>query len=225
MGIISIEKANELYWLGRYTERVFTTLQVFNSIYDKMIDQDTFAYDEFCMRLTIPNIYVSQEDFIKRYLFDEKNTDSLISNLYRAYDNAILHREDISSEVLAYIHMSLDVLKASRDSDTPLWSLMPLTDYIFAFWGSAEDYIEEEIRHILKAGKLVERLDLYLRLGMSKELIQKECCRLKFRVHQLQMEYNEEALQSLETIILKEESWEQDIPHALFTLGSILEIL
>lgn len=225
MGTISIEKVNELYWLGRYTERVFTTLQVFNKIYDKMIDQDGFAYDDFCMRLTIPNLYTSQEDFIKRYLFDPGNMDSLLSNMYRAYDNAILHREDISSEVLAYIHMSLDVLKSSRDSDTPLWSLMPLTDYIFAFWGSAEDYVEEEVRHILKAGKLVERLDLYLRLGMSKELIQKEYCRLKFRVHLLRVDYNEAALQRLGRYIMEEESWEENLQEALFTLGSILEML
>ena len=29
MGIISIEKADHLYWLGRYTERVYTILRVF----------------------------------------------------------------------------------------------------------------------------------------------------------------------------------------------------
>ena len=27
MGIISIEQSGRLYWLGRYTERVFTTLK------------------------------------------------------------------------------------------------------------------------------------------------------------------------------------------------------
>ena len=38
MGIISIEKADHLYWLGRYTERVYTTLRVFFHIYDNMIE-------------------------------------------------------------------------------------------------------------------------------------------------------------------------------------------
>lgn len=33
MGIVSVEKANHLYWLGRYTERVFTTLKGFISVY------------------------------------------------------------------------------------------------------------------------------------------------------------------------------------------------
>ena len=29
MGIISVEQASRLYWLGRYTERVYTTIRMF----------------------------------------------------------------------------------------------------------------------------------------------------------------------------------------------------
>lgn len=225
MGSISLEKINGLYWMGRYTERVFTTLQVFNKIYDRMIDQDDFAYDEFCHRLTIPNIYTSKEDFIKRYLFDESNPDSLLANMYRAYDNAIIHREDISSEVLAYIHMALDVLKSSKDSLTPLWSLQPLTDDLFAFWGSVEDYVEEEVRDIMKVGKMVERLDLYLRLDMEYPLVEREFCRLRARVNKLHVEYNKAALEQLSEIIDKREALNGPYQEALYALGSILEML
>lgn len=225
MGSISLEKINGLYWMGRYTERVFTTMQVFNKIYDQMIDQDDFAYDDFCHRLTIPNIYTSKEDFIKRYLFDESNPDSLLANMLRAYDNAIIHREDISSEVLAYIHMALDVLKSNKDSLTPIWSLQPLTDYLFAFWGSVEDYVEEDIRDIMKAGKLVERLDLYLRLGMDLSLVEREYCRLKARVNKLHVEYNKAALEQLSEIIGKGAAWREQYQEALYALGSILEML
>lgn len=225
MGAISLEKINGLYWMGRYTERVFTTLQVFNKIYDRMIDQDDFAYDDFCRRLAIPNIYTSKEDFIKRYLFDAANPDSLLSNMYRAYDNAIIHREDISSEALAYIHMALDVLKSSKTSKTPLWSLQPLTDDLFAFWGSVEDYVEEDVRDLMKAGKMVERLDLYLRLDMSLPLVEREFCRLKARVAKLHVEYNKAALEQLSEIIGKGEAWREQYNEALYALGSILEML
>lgn len=225
MGSISLEKIDGLYWLGRYTERVFTTLQVFNKIYDRMIDQDDFAYDEFCRRLSIPNIYTSKEDFIRRYLFDESNPDSLLANMYRAYDNAIIHREDISSEVLAYIHMALDVLKSSKNSHTPIWSLQPLTDDVFAFWGSVEDYVEEEVRDIMKVGKMVERLDLYLRLDMSDSLVEREFCRLKARVNKLHVEYNKAALEQLSEIIHNRETLGGRCPEALHALGSILEML
>lgn len=226
MGAISLEKVNGLYWMGRYTERVFTTMQVFNHIYDQMIDQDGFAYDDFCHRLSIPNIYLSKEDFIRRYLFDPENPDSLLANMYRAYDNAIIHREDISSEVLAYIHMALDVIKSSRDSQTPIWSLQPLTDDLFAFWGSVEDYVEDEdVRNIMKAGKLVERLDLYMRLGMSFPLVEKEFCRLRARVAKLHVEYNRTALERLSEIVGKGEAWRAQYQEALYALGSILEMI
>ena len=34
MGIITLNKVDELWWLGRYTERVFTTLKTFIPYYD-----------------------------------------------------------------------------------------------------------------------------------------------------------------------------------------------
>ena len=42
MGIMSVEKFQHLFWLGRYTERVFSTLRIFCKYYDKMIDNDTY---------------------------------------------------------------------------------------------------------------------------------------------------------------------------------------
>ena len=63
MGIISIEKADHLFWLGRYMERVYTTLDTFFSYYDRMLDLDPDAYHKFCEKLSIPDIYENREDF------------------------------------------------------------------------------------------------------------------------------------------------------------------
>ena len=38
MGDMSINKASRLFWLGRYYERVATTLTYFWSWYDRLID-------------------------------------------------------------------------------------------------------------------------------------------------------------------------------------------
>ena len=81
MGIISVEQASRLYWLGRYTERVYTTIRMFFDSYDRMIDEEKESYITFCSSIDIPNIYESKEDFLKRYPFDETNQDSIISNL------------------------------------------------------------------------------------------------------------------------------------------------
>ena len=69
MGIISVEKSDHLFWLGRYVERVFTTLNTFFTYYDRMLDTEKEAYKHFCERLSIPDIYENQEDFVQKYLF------------------------------------------------------------------------------------------------------------------------------------------------------------
>ena len=84
MGIISVEQAGHLYWLGRYTERVYTTLRFYSKSFDVMIDETIDSYQKFCASIDIPNIYASKEDFIRRYPFDAENPDSIISNLNRA---------------------------------------------------------------------------------------------------------------------------------------------
>ena len=93
--------------------------------------------------------------------------NSIISNLNRAYDNAIVLREEIGSEVLAYIQLAIyDIQTACRSKDM-LMGLQEVLDHILAFWGIADDMIEsEQVRNIIKTGKRVERLDLYARLGM-----------------------------------------------------------
>ena len=57
MGIISIKSTDNLFWLGRYVERVFTTLRVFSEYYDKMIDIDENAFIDFCYKRGIDNTY------------------------------------------------------------------------------------------------------------------------------------------------------------------------
>ena len=81
MGVISLEKSECLFWLGRYTERVYTTIRIFNDVLDKMLDQETKRYEGFCQRLNIPNIYTSPEDFVDRYLFDPNHLHQPVPGL------------------------------------------------------------------------------------------------------------------------------------------------
>ncbi len=39
MGIISVDQADRLFWLGRYSERVYTTLRLYSKSFDSMIDE------------------------------------------------------------------------------------------------------------------------------------------------------------------------------------------
>lgn len=170
MGIISLEQQDQLYWLGRYTERVFTTTDIFEKCFDLMIDQNDESWVTFCESLEIPNIYTSREDFIKRYGFDEQNPDSLVSNLLRGYDNAIILRETIGSTALSYIQLAVYDMRRAAMSDAPVLELQKVTDHIAAFWGISDDSIEEDIvRDLIRTGRRVERVDLYARLHIDDE--------------------------------------------------------
>lgn len=61
--------------------------------------------------------------------------DSLISNLNRAYDNAVVLRESIGSEALFYIQMSVYDMENAAKSEVPLLELQQVLVNIHAFWG------------------------------------------------------------------------------------------
>lgn len=202
MGIISVEQADHLYWLGRYTERVYTTLRFYSQSFDTMIDEKVDSYQKFCESIDIPNIYTSKEDFIKRYPFDAGNPDSIISNLNRAYDNAIVLRESIGSEALSYIQLAIYDMNKAAQSSSPLIEMQQIMDHILAFWGIADDRIDsEQVRNIIKAGKRIERIDIYARLGVSQNELIREVHRMIPRVTKSGIVYDKTKLEQVKKLV------------------------
>lgn len=198
MGIISLEQTNRLYWLGRYSERVYTTIRLYAKCYDDMIDDIGENYEDFCRMLEIPNIYQNKEDFNQRYGFDETDPNSILSNLMRAYDNAIVLREELGSETLSYIQLAIYAINKAKISRAPLLELQNVEDNILAFWGIADDFIESETtRNIIKAGKRIERIDLYARLKIGAKELKSELHRMRTRLLRSGMPYNKECMERL----------------------------
>ncbi len=206
MGVISIEQTDRLFWLGRYTERVYTTIRLFAARVDQMLDGEPGGYAQFCRELDIPNIYVSDEDFQKRYAFDPEDENSILSNLNRAYDNAIVLRESIGSETLSYIQLSIYEMNKAAKSAAPLLELQKVQDNILAFWGIADDMIEgENVRNIIKVGKRVERIDLYARLRQPRKDMVREIQRLAGRIDRCSVKYDRERLNRLRKLVKERE--------------------
>lgn len=206
MGIISIEQADRLYWLGRYTERVYTTIRLYATSYDIMIDINKGSYDEFCRNLDIPNIYQSPEDFKATYAFSQDDPNSIYSNLMRAYDNAIELRDMIGSECLSYIQLALYDMNKAKVSEAPLVELQRVMDNILAFWGLTDDIIESEsCRNTIKVGKRIERIDLYGRLHLSKEMLVREVRRLAGRIDRCALHYRKAVMDDLGELIKEEQ--------------------
>lgn len=206
MGIISVGQTNRLLWLGRYSERVYTTLRLYSNSFDTMIDEIADSYAEFCKMVDIPDIYGSKEVFREKYPFDEENPDSILSNLNRAYDNAIVLREEIDSEALSYIQLAIYDMNKARISRAPLIEMQRVIDNILAFWGIVDDSIDsEQVRNIIKTGKRIERIDLYARLGIERKELVREINRLVPRIARSGMEYWEDKINVLKELVAEPE--------------------
>ena len=229
MGIISIEKLDHLYWLGRYTERVYTTLRKFFRVFDDMIEAPEGSYTYYCERLNIPDIYTSNQQFAESYLYGKDNPDSLYSNMNRAFDNAIVLRDELSSNVLSYMQMALDVFEKEQREMAPLLEIQSVLDDLLAFWGCVDDYVEdEECRNIMKCGKYVERLDLYIRLEYHTKDIEKEFSKLTNRLHKTPMYYDAATLEKIAGMIHDKLSCPEKMAgrdqELLDCLGNIIEV-
>ncbi len=202
MGTIGLSKANRLFWLGRYFERVYTLLKATRPLFEAEVDGMEADFGDYCRRMGIKNDYSNTGDFIRRYYFEKENGDSVISALYHAYDNAVVLRETLRSDTLAYVQMALTAMEMAAGSAAPAVELQWVLDDIMAFRGSCEENIEEEIcRNIIKAGTSIERVDIYLRLGYPQKDCARELAHLASRMKKARLNVNEENLRLLKALI------------------------
>ena len=202
MGIISVDRADRLFWLGRYTERVYTTIRLYSDSFDELIDGIADNYVDFCKMIDIPDVYGSKEVFEEKYPFDEMNPDSIMSNLVRAYDNAIELRDEIGSEVLSYIQLAIYAMNKAKISKAPLIELQYVIDNLLACWGIVDDDIDSEMtRNMIKVGRRIERIDLYGRLHHTQKELIRQVARLIPRVERSGLAYDRDNLMLLKTIV------------------------
>jgi len=221
MGIKSVINTERLYWLGRYTERVYTTLILFSKSFDSLIEQGIDSHAEFCRALEISDIYADKDDFIAKYAFSLDDENSINSNLMRAYDNAIELRQEIGSDTLSYIQMAVYEMRNAEKSDAPLLNFQTVADCLLAFWGCVDDQIDDEnTRNIIKIGKRVERLDLYARLRRPKADIEREIFRLAGRIDRTELIYNHSTIQRLKQLVASQNT---DYEAVVRTVEGIME--
>lgn len=183
MGALTLNKIDRLYWMGRYAERVNTTLMFLMEYYDEMIDGDPMPHEEFCERLTLPDVYKDNTEFLRNYTFDENNPDSVYVAADRMLGNGMTLRETISSETLSYLQMAMNSLEAAKTSSAPILNAQEARDAIMAFRGSFDDKVEDKgVRNIVKCGWTAERISIYLRLGYPDNLCAPEINKLLYRV-------------------------------------------
>ncbi|MCL2260646.1 MAG: alpha-E domain-containing protein, partial [Fibromonadales bacterium] len=140
MGIVSLKHSSNLYWLGRYAERVYTTLDTFFDYYDSTLDKDKQSYKDFLKRLEIEDKFSDYESFLNEFLY---GTDCFsISSTFRlAYDNALVLKNMIGSEALAYLELARNVFHSHKDTKNFRLAFMPVIDYLLSYWGCIDDHL------------------------------------------------------------------------------------
>lgn len=200
MGSYTLNKVAEsrLFWLGRYIERVYTTIKATGKIYDATVDGEEADYAGYCNKLGIPNVYENTEDFVKKYLGDRNNPCSIISTMTYSLDNAMVERQILGTATLSYVEMALNAVIRATESASPKLELQEALDDIMAFRGSCDEEVDDDIcRNTIKTGASMERVDLYLRLRYPKKDQLKELNKLLNRQYKTKLSPDQAALNQL----------------------------
>lgn len=172
---VTASKAENLFWLGRYTERVFTTLSAFFPFYDRVMDTDIDAFRPFARALDLPEDFEDFDAFIQNFLYDKTNRDSVRSAIISAFYNAVILRPELGSRLLQYIELALSAIADAAhhaNAAEDVYDLRDITDDMLAFWGGVENSsVEPTMKSFLFLGKYLERIDLYTRFRFNDEVL------------------------------------------------------
>lgn len=222
--IISPTKANCLYWLGRYTERMYLELHLLRLCFDSMIDGQPEEYGKYLQAVGNTSLYENLESTRYGLVHDTSNPISIISCIERANDNAVILRDEIMSPTLGYIQMSLESLRhAAKDGLQPnIEELQRLTDWTLAFWGSVEERVyDENVKLFLRTGKLVEHIEMNIRFDYKFYRIEEAFRSLKKCAAQEPRIFEQQILASLETELTEEKYNPKDWTYK----SDVLELL
>lgn len=198
MGAQGLTKENRLYWLGRYAERAFMTIEVMERAYDVSIDGEPFDYRTWCAQMQIPCPYTGVDEFLTSYLFDPENPNSVVSSINHAFDNAVVLRGIITSASLSYLQLAKNVMDNASVSLAPMLDLQRVRDYLMAFKGCIDERVSNEaLRMTVKCGFTVERIDLLVRMDYRTGELEKEYQRLASRLRRTHLARDGRRLQLL----------------------------
>ncbi len=219
---ISPAKADKLFWLGRYAERTYLNLHFLRACYDKMIDGEDDAYSEYCSNLSLDADFKSPSNFVKSFLYDKQNPFSISAELEFANDNAMVLREEITSETLGYIQISLAHINSlSKVNETHITALQPITDNLLSMWGSIEERVLNDYAlAILMAGKIIEQIDIRVRFDYPFDRVELLYERLKTHLRYVPYIYDVEVIEQIDKLLTAKEYC-----HDMFYKDKLLTLL
>lgn len=223
--VITADKANRLFWLGRYAERVYISLHLLRRYYDSVLDGDMADIREYYKLLGVDTFGKDQnsEEFQLSQLYSADNACSIMISLINANDNGIVLRRDITSESLSYLQMSKALLDDCAISQVKNISMLqPITDYMLAFFGSIDERVfDERIRKFLKIGRFIENIDLHIRFNYPFFRIEEVFLSLKENIANVGAVVDAHSLEQLEALLCEEKYHPESDSYRELVLGYI----
>ncbi len=224
MGSLSLDKIDHLFWLGRYIERSHTTLTFIMSTYDKAIDSTDDSWKDQLSSLGFDPSNGDTVSLFNRCLFGENCPSSIKRSLEAAYDNAVVLRDVIGTETIAYVQMAVNSLAHAAESDAPMLDCALIIDDIMAFKGCSDDYVVDDVaRNIIKCGFSIERMDLFLRLGYKLNRLEKEAHKLASRIDRMGIAYDRATFKDLIVLIYDDDFPQNATPEQLSKMLELVE--
>ncbi|WP_342590844.1 circularly permuted type 2 ATP-grasp protein [Olsenella profusa] len=175
LSLVTASKSENLYWLGRYTERVYTTLAFFYPYCDRMLDAGPEAFRPLAHALDLPEDFEDVDAFVHSLLYDTGNPGSVSSALTAAFNNATILRPELGTRLLQYLELAMANLdEAIRLSPAAgdFFDHRNIADDLLAFWGGIENSpADPAFKALLLLGKYIERIDLYTRFSLPADLL------------------------------------------------------
>lgn len=169
--LLTANVATNLYWFGRYLERIEATLIEVVYHFDRIIDIDKDSGKKFFNKLGYELEYDDAKDFMKKAIFGDHdgNLNTLMSY---ARENAIISRCSMDTEAFGSVIELADLLKNS--SHTSFSIDCRYIDYVLSLvseiWGElTRKQRRNTSDYFIRLGKLVEKVDFHLRLEKDKE--------------------------------------------------------
>lgn len=170
--LLTANVASNLYWLGRYLERIELTLFEINKAYDKVIDVNKDAGTKLYKKFNIDLEYAGALDFLAQAIRGDHSAN-LAELMVNARENAIIARPNIDSSAFGEIIELHTLFQKMSNSPLPIdyKDIDIALSLISEIWGAHEKKGHRKCSdYFLRLGKLIEEVDFRLRFNKKEEM-------------------------------------------------------
>jgi uncharacterized alpha-E superfamily protein len=170
--LLTANVATNLYWLGRYIERIEATLLQIITAYDCIIDVDKEAGVKLYKKIGVDLEYKNAQEFLSNSILGDHAANLNVLMGY-ARENTIISRNYIETEafgeIIALHSLFQNISKSHVSIDYNF--IDSAQSLICEIWGQlSKREFRKKSDYFLRLGKLVEEADFHFRFDADKEL-------------------------------------------------------